>query len=203
MNISKIDQFLYLSYLNGFLLLLWMIGFFYVGDKVSKKLISQKLLDRIRVTFLAPFEMFISKEELDQVGAWKKWLLSLNFILVIFIFTSLLTNRTGLQMTIESQDSLIQAKDTIIKTQKNKLKDAALLVDLTEKKVINFAEKKFVENYGEQVLKQRPFSAKQDKNAWYVKGTLHCPLHNVCTGGVAEAEISAMDGSVIRITHGK
>ncbi|AZZ37254.1 hypothetical protein CIK05_10800 [Bdellovibrio sp. qaytius] len=134
MNISKIDQFLYLSYLNGFLLLLWMIGSLYIGDKVTKKLVSQKPLDRIRVTFLAPFEIFVSKEELDQVGVWKKWLLCLNLILVIFLFTSLLTNRAGLQMIIESQDSLIQAKDMVIKMQKNKLKDAALLVDLSEKK---------------------------------------------------------------------
>ncbi|AZZ37253.1 hypothetical protein CIK05_10795 [Bdellovibrio sp. qaytius] len=69
--------------------------------------------------------------------------------------------------------------------------------------MINFAEKKFVEIYGEQVLKQRPFSAKQDRNTWYVKGTLHCPPHDICSGGVAEAEISSVDRSVIRITHGK
>lgn len=203
MEISKLDQFVYLSYLNGFLLFLWFIGSIYVGEKACKKLVSQKFLDRIRVTFFAPFEIFVSKQELEQVGEWKKWLMYLNMVLVIFVFTSLLTNRTGLQLIIESQDSLIEAKDRIIKIQKNKLKDAGLLIDFTEEKVIDIAEKKFVEIYGDQVLKQKPFVAKLDKNTWYVKGTLHCPPHQVCMGGVAEAEISAVDGAVIRITHGK
>lgn len=74
---------------------------------------------------------------------------------------------------------------------------------ISKKEAIKIAETKFIESYGKRVLEQRPFEAKLDQKIWFIEGTLHCPKDVVCKGGVAEAEISATDGSILKVIHGK
>lgn len=74
---------------------------------------------------------------------------------------------------------------------------------ISEKEAIRIAEKKLVARYGKSVRKQRPFQAALSDGIWTITGTFHCPPKSVCKGGVAEIQISAMDGTVISVIHGK
>jgi len=69
---------------------------------------------------------------------------------------------------------------------------------------VKIAEAVLVPIYGEDVInKERPFKAVLGKGVWIVTGTLPCPEGNRCVGGVAEAEISKQDATVLLVSHGK
>ena len=74
---------------------------------------------------------------------------------------------------------------------------------INKKSAIQIAEENFINKYGPEVLKQKPFQAELKNEVWFVSGTFHCPQGTGCKGGTAEIEISAKDGKVIKITHGK
>ena len=85
---------------------------------------------------------------------------------------------------------------------KKAYKSEASRSEIPERRVIEIAEKAFVERFGSEVLSQRPFNAVLVMNVWRVSGTLPCPPGGSCRGGVAEAEIS-VSGEVLSIAHGK
>lgn len=68
---------------------------------------------------------------------------------------------------------------------------------------IEIAEEKLVKMYGKKVLGQRPFVANLEEDIWKIEGTFHCPKGSVCKGGVAKIDISAKDGTVLHVEHGK
>jgi len=69
-----------------------------------------------------------------------------------------------------------------------------------EKTAIRVAEAVLMPIYGEeQVVSQRPFTAKLKKDAWIVTGHLPEGLF----GGVAEIKISKKTGEILSVTHGK
>ena len=68
--------------------------------------------------------------------------------------------------------------------------------DIGEREAIRIAEKAFVEKYGESVLRQKPWKAEKIGDRYYVCGTL--PRYRVVAGYV-----SAMNGEVMQIWHGK
>ncbi|MEY4590773.1 MAG: hypothetical protein RL497_2849 [Pseudomonadota bacterium] len=54
--------------------------------------------------------------------------------------------------------------------------------------------------YGnEKINREKPFSVTLDGEIWKIKGTLKSGLK----GGVAEIEISKVDGTILRLAHGK
>lgn len=79
-------------------------------------------------------------------------------------------------------------------------KDKSLL---SEEAVLKIAETNLQKTYGDEVLKQKPFKATLKGKVWQVTGTSHCPPGEVCKGGTAIVEVSAKDGAIINITHGK
>jgi hypothetical protein len=57
--------------------------------------------------------------------------------------------------------------------------------------------------YGEkQIDSEKPYIASLRGNVWTVVGTFHCPAGRHCVGGVALAEISKEDGTILRVIHG-
>ena len=65
---------------------------------------------------------------------------------------------------------------------------------------IQIAKAIWVPIYGEkQIASEEPIRAELKNDTWYVRGS----LPKGAVGGVAEAEISKKDGSILRVTHGK
>lgn len=66
------------------------------------------------------------------------------------------------------------------------------------------AESFFVDKYGKEILKERPWIAKYDDStkSWLLEGTLHCPVFRTCVGGVATMIVDER-GNVIAYWHGK
>ena len=57
--------------------------------------------------------------------------------------------------------------------------------------------------YGEkQIESEKPYVATLTGEIWTVVGTFHCPAARHCVGGVALAEISKQDGTILRVVHG-
>jgi len=57
--------------------------------------------------------------------------------------------------------------------------------------------------YGEkQIESEKPYVATLKDEVWTVVGTFHCPAGRHCVGGVALAEISKQDGTILRLIHG-
>lgn len=55
--------------------------------------------------------------------------------------------------------------------------------------------------YGKQkIASEQPYVASLKGDVWTVVGTLHCT--GACVGGVASAEISKRDGTILRVIHG-
>ena len=55
--------------------------------------------------------------------------------------------------------------------------------------------------YGkEKIASQQPYIASLKGDVWTVVGTFHCKGH--CVGGVASAEISKRNGTILRVIHG-
>lgn len=74
---------------------------------------------------------------------------------------------------------------------------------ISEKQALQIAEQKLVKTYGKGVLDQRPFITSLDQDVWTFTGTMHCPEGEVCKGGVAQIQVSAKNGKVLKLTHGK
>jgi hypothetical protein len=56
--------------------------------------------------------------------------------------------------------------------------------------------------YGNGVIAaEEPYVATLRGDVWTVMGTLNCKGN--CDGGVAVAEISKLDGTILRVSHGK
>ena len=83
---------------------------------------------------------------------------------------------------------------------KEKSQDMAIV---SKEIILQKAEEKFVEIYGDTVLKQRPFIVTESDSYWKVEGTFHCPEDHVCKGGVVEAVFDRFTGDLKSITHGK
>lgn len=66
------------------------------------------------------------------------------------------------------------------------------------------ADSFFVDKYGKEILKERPWIAKYDEStkSWLIEGTLHCSQFHDCTGGVASMIVDEQ-GNVIAYWHGK
>jgi NTF2 fold immunity protein len=57
--------------------------------------------------------------------------------------------------------------------------------------------------YGQKAIQsEEPFSAKRQGDIWIVSGTLHCG-RPACVGGTAEVKLSAKDGRILHVTHGR
>ncbi len=55
--------------------------------------------------------------------------------------------------------------------------------------------------YGKkQIESEKPYVATLNGDVWTVLGSMHC---KPCVGGVALAEISKRDGTVMRVSHGQ
>jgi len=68
----------------------------------------------------------------------------------------------------------------------------------TEETAIRIAVAVWEPIYGKDVIaKQKPYIARKIKRVWLVTGT----LPKGAIGGVAEAEISELDGRILRVTH--
>lgn len=74
---------------------------------------------------------------------------------------------------------------------------------------VKIAEAVLIPVYGKkQIESEEPFKAKSKDGVWTVSGTLHCPdgkggTTTVCSGGVAEVQISKANGRILSMTHGK
>jgi hypothetical protein len=67
---------------------------------------------------------------------------------------------------------------------------------------VAIAEAVWLPIYGKETLnKERPFKAILNGDVWTVKGTVHWANKND-KGGIAVAEISRIDGRIIRVSHG-
>lgn len=69
-----------------------------------------------------------------------------------------------------------------------------------EATAVRIAEAVWLPIYGEAVLKEKPFHATLADEIWTVEGTLAKEYQQ---GGVALAQISKIDGHIIRVSHGK
>ena len=68
------------------------------------------------------------------------------------------------------------------------------------KTAIRIAEAVWIPIYGEETLAdEKPFVAILEEGVWYVHGTL--PVGSL--GGTAEAEIDAVSGKILRVSHGE
>lgn len=77
-------------------------------------------------------------------------------------------------------------------------------MDIISKEIIlQKAEERFIETYGDEVLKQRPFIATESESYWTVEGTFHCSEGDVCKGGTAKAVFDKFTGEQKNISHGK
>lgn len=67
------------------------------------------------------------------------------------------------------------------------------------------AEAVWLPIYGEQVLDQKPYTAKlKGSKIWYVTGNLKKKEGGLAViGGTAEIEINKMSGCIVRVSHGK
>ncbi len=55
--------------------------------------------------------------------------------------------------------------------------------------------------YGKkQIASEKPYIATLNGDVWTVLGSMHCKR---CLGGVALAEISKRDGTIMRVSHGQ
>ena len=69
------------------------------------------------------------------------------------------------------------------------------------KTAVGIAEAVLTTIYGaDTVASERPFHARLYGDRWVVHGTFWCPL---CFGGVAQIEISKIDGRILHVMHGK
>lgn len=58
--------------------------------------------------------------------------------------------------------------------------------------------------YGERTIRdEEPLTAKRQGDIWIVNGTLHCAIAHPCVGGVAFVALSAKDGRILKVIHGK
>src|SRR5712671_5102270 len=64
---------------------------------------------------------------------------------------------------------------------------------------LKIAEAVWLPIYGAEIYNKRPFTAKLKGDVWIVEGTLPKDM----VGGVPLAEISRVDGRVIRVSHGQ
>jgi hypothetical protein len=64
---------------------------------------------------------------------------------------------------------------------------------------VKIAEAVLIPIYGEEIYKERPFTAEKSGDTWIVKGS----LPEGYAGGVAEVEISMSDGKILKVTHSK
>jgi hypothetical protein len=68
---------------------------------------------------------------------------------------------------------------------------------------IRIAVAVWVPIYGEKVIElEKPYIATLKGDVWTVVGTFHCKK-GVCFGGVALAEISKQNGTILRVIHGQ
>jgi hypothetical protein len=78
-----------------------------------------------------------------------------------------------------------------------------------EATALKIAEARLVSVYGKkQIDSERPLHAELKGDVWTVLGTLNCPggeggMTIVCVGGVASAEVSAINGEILSVRHGK
>ncbi|HJT43499.1 MAG TPA: NTF2 fold immunity protein [Rhizomicrobium sp.] len=78
---------------------------------------------------------------------------------------------------------------------------AALVPDA--KTAISIARAVLTPIYGPQVIQaEEPLIAVRQDDVWVVRGTLNCP-HEKCLGGTAELKLSAKDGRILHVIHGK
>jgi hypothetical protein len=68
-----------------------------------------------------------------------------------------------------------------------------------EATAIRIAEAVWLPIYGVGIYDNKPFGAKLNGDSWVVEGTLPEYMH----GGAPYAEISRIDGRIIRVSHGK
>jgi len=67
---------------------------------------------------------------------------------------------------------------------------------------IRIAVAVWVPIYGENVIDlEKPYIATLKGDVWTVVGTFHCKGN--CVGGVALAEISKQNGTILRVIHGE
>ena len=69
----------------------------------------------------------------------------------------------------------------------------------SEETAIKIAEAVWLPIYGDSLKDERPFHAKVVGEIWHVEGS----LPEGWLGGVAEAEISKVDGRILRVSHGQ
>jgi|KBSMisStandDraft_5_1062788.scaffolds.fasta_scaffold395904_2 hypothetical protein len=71
-----------------------------------------------------------------------------------------------------------------------------------EKTAISIARAVLLPVYGARIIhEEEPLTAVKREEFWIVSGTLQCAPN--CVGGVAEVRISARDGRVLYMMHGK
>ncbi len=71
-----------------------------------------------------------------------------------------------------------------------------------EKTAVAIAEAVLTPIFGKEMIEEeKPFEAILQGEVWVVNGTLHCPEGQLCLGGVATAEISKQNGTIIRTYH--
>jgi hypothetical protein len=71
---------------------------------------------------------------------------------------------------------------------------------------VKIAEAVLIPVFGDQqVLSDRPFTAKLEGDVWTVSGTLHCADGNVvvCKGGTATVKLSKKDAHILFMIHSK
>lgn len=58
--------------------------------------------------------------------------------------------------------------------------------------------------YGtDAIRRQEPLTAQRSGDIWAVQGTLQCPEGRTCAGGTAMLRLSARDGRITQVIHGK
>jgi hypothetical protein len=118
-----------------------------------------------------------------------------------FIMISCSRSTRFTQDEIVYYSSKIQEYDNTIKS--TNVSNTNQCIIKTEKCAINIAESILLDNYGNSILKQRPFKIVLINNYWIIEGSFHSIPFIPRFGGVAEIIIDKRDGRVITMIHGK
>ena len=101
--------------------------------------------------------------------------------------------------------ALVVALPILAYAQENYLPPSGYVPDAAT--AIAIARAVLIPIYGEKTIRsEEPLVATRDGSAWLVNGTLPCQReyeHTPCLGGTAFVKLSAEDGQIMFVTHGK
>ncbi len=113
-----------------------------------------------------------------------RWIRLLTLILAIFVVPTVAWSAGGTEFSDAEAEHHFMPEDGMVPD---------------EATAIKIAEAVWLPIYGKTLDDERPFHATLQNGVWFVTGT----LPEGWLGGTAEAEISKIDGRILRISHGQ